>query len=154
MAKRDGTKKRLFNSADVILILALLCILCGAVFRRPVESMIADRFSSVEVRYTLTIHGVSQDQADFLKEGDRIYNSDGEDIGRIESVSAEIPAENAADRRVSLVCTVLSPGLSDSSGLYVGQREPMFIAPGKTVEAHSSDYTSFTGIVKKTETVG
>ena len=153
MAEPRGTKKHLFNSADVILVLGVLALLCGAVFRRPIESMIADRFSAVEVRYTLTIYGVAADQADFLKIGDRIYNNDGEDIGKIETITVDDSHTDGTDERVSVICTVLSSGLSDSSGLYVGEREPMFIAPGKTLEAHSSDYTTFTGIVKKTETV-
>lgn len=145
MSELQKTKKRWVNSADIILILAVAAIVCGAVFRRPVESMIADRFSAIGVRYTLSV-SVTEERNDFLKEGDRLFNPDGENIGTIEAVIADPLLGN-------VTLTVVSDGLYDSSGLYVGTEEPMFIAPGKTLEAHSSDYTSFSGIVKSAEKI-
>lgn len=158
MADKQKTVHRFLNAADVIVVLALLAILCGIFFRRPLETIISDRFNSVTVTYTLCVYDVPADQADFLRENDRIYNSDGQMIGQVETVQTELssknPSEGSGAERVNVLCRVLAEGLSDSSGVYVGEDTPMFIAPGKTVEAHSSDYTSFTGVVRKVEIVG
>lgn len=154
MPKTANTKK-LFNSADAIVVLALLAIVCGAFFRRPIEDMLAARYHSANVTYTMEIYGVASDGNDFLREGDTIYTDDGRNIGVVESVQSTLADKNdrtsSGETKVNLTCSVSSQGYADDSGLYVGTDSPLFIAPGKTVDAHSSNHASFTFVVKTAE---
>lgn len=152
---KNTKAKRLFNSADLIVLLALLAIIGGAFFRRPIEVMLTERFRSAEVAYTAEIYGVTSDETDLLKSGDILYDESGRMIGTVEEVQSTLADKNdrtsSGSTKVNLTVYVSSEGYSDDSGLYIGKSSPLFIAPGKTIQAHSSDHASFTFVVKTAE---
>lgn len=158
---KNGNKKKrklVFNSSDFIVVLALLAIVCGALFRSPLEKMLDERLSSTEILYTVEAYGVPDDLKTCLAVGGTLYGDDDIVLGVLKSVETELADKNALTESggvsVNIMCTISCDGFSNADGLYIGREKTMFIAPGKSIRAYTSDYAAFTFVVKTAESVG
>lgn len=132
-------KIKRFNSADVIIILAVVAVFCGIFFRNSFEKLVDSLFYKADITYTLEIAGMNYPE---LSKNVELYDSDGAGIGVI--VKKEISQEHT-----KTVLTVSTVGKHDNKGNYIGNST--FIAPGKQLDICLKNNKVFSALVKKVE---
>ena len=128
-----------FNSADVIIILAVVAVVCGLLFRNSFERLVDSLFYKADITYTLEISGTNYPE---LNKNVELYDSEGANIGVI--IKKEISEE-----RTKTVLTVSTVGKHDNRGNYIGNST--FIAPGKQLDICLKNNKVFSTLVKKVE---
>ena len=128
-----------FNFADFIILLALLVVICGAAFKKPVEKVIDELYSKADITYELEI---SKEYKNKFEVGSKLYDDKGIYIGSVVEV---LVGDN--DNTVNL--TIETQGKHDNKGNYIG--DSMFIAPGKEMDLHLNDKDVVKALVKKVQ---
>ncbi len=132
-------KIKRFNSADVIIILAVIAVVCGIIFRSSFEKLVDSLFYKADITYTVEITGMNVPD---LKRDVEVFDSDGNSIGVI--IKKEV-----SDDRMKTVLTISTVGKHDNRGNYIGNST--FIAPGKQLEICLKNNKVFSTLVKKVE---
>ncbi len=133
------------KSADLLIVLALLAIICTLLFRKPIEKMVSELFLGTEVTYTVQFYG-NLDPS--FKKGSEVFNAKGTCIGTIQKVA--YLGKDSDTGETPTVLTITADGLKNPTGTYVG--ESMFIAPGLNMEIRSDKQMSAYCVVKKVQT--
>lgn len=128
-----------FNGTDIIIVLAVLAVVCGIVFRTSFEKLVDSLFYKAEITYTVEIAGVNVFE---LKNGVEVYDTDGNSIG-------VVVKKTVSDDRTKSVITINTIGKHDSHGNYIGNST--FIAPGKQLDICLKSNKVFSALVKKVE---
>lgn len=133
------TKIKNFNATDVVILLAIIAIFCGIIFRSSFEKIVDSLFYKVDITYTVEITGADVSE---LKIGVQVFDSDGNNIGTV--VKKDI-----SDDHSKTVLVIETVGKHDSRGNYIGGST--FIAPGKQLDLCLENNKVFPALVKKVE---
>ncbi len=146
--------KAFINSADLIIIIAVLAIACGLFFRTPLEKIIEERFFSADITYEAVIYGKEASFLDIIEPGATIYDTKSNEIGVISKVSSEqsfiLDNQNHLTEYFDIYLIIDTKGKTDAYGSYVG--DSVFVAPGTTMKVFTSDNVTFDFTVKRVET--
>lgn len=133
-------KNKRINFCDIIILIALLAVVCGLTFRKPVENLVESLFFKSDVVYTADVYNNDNFDLSQLSEGTELYNEADEYVGTIIRIKQDFIPQ----------ITINTSGLSDRTGTYIGKN--MFIAPGLNIELHTQNSGSFICLVKKVQT--
>lgn len=131
-------KTKKFNFTDIVLILAIIAVVCGFAFRKPIEKLIETNFFKTEVTYVL-----SPDASDSFTfdVGTEIFDDNGQSLGTVSKINFTTEEVVEIDR-----ITVITQGIKNNSGVYIGDK--MFIAPGVNINIRTNDGTMCSVTVK------
>ncbi len=132
-------KIKRINSADVIILLAVIAVVCGIIFRTSFEKLVDSLFYKADITYTVEIAGMNVPE---LKKDVEVFGSDGNSIG-------VIIRKDISDDRMKTVLVISTVGKHDNQGNYIGAST--FIAPGKELEICLKNNKVFSSLVKKVE---
>lgn len=155
-------KKKRINTADIIIITAVLAIICIIIFRNPLKNTFEKSLSDTEIEYDILVKKNDVNISEFLTDGNTIYDAESDiPLGQVVSCTASVSydyelSENNEFEKVLLhdkydiLITVRSKGSYDSFGKYIlGQ---WFVSPGKNVAFYTSE-ASACGIIRSVSTV-
>lgn len=128
-----------FNSADIVVVLAVVAILCAIIFRTSFEKMVDSLFYKADITYTVEITGMNVPE---LKKDVEVFDSEGNSIG-------VIIKKVVSEDRMKTVLTIFTEGKHDNRGNYIGNST--FIAPGKQIDLCLKNNKTFSSVVKKVE---
>ncbi len=128
-----------FNFADFIILLALLVVICGVAFKKPVEKVIDELYYKADITYELEI---GKEYKNKFEVGSKLHDEKGIYIGSVVEVNAD-----DSNRTVNL--TIETQGKHDNKGNYIG--DSMFIAPGKKMDLYLDNNDVVKALVKKVQ---
>lgn len=134
--------KSRFNFTDIVLILAILVIISGFLFRKPIEKLIEDVYFKTDVTYTVQ---ADAEPALNLGPGKELFDTNGVSLGTVSKIQFFTSDTTTLSR-----ITIITQGMTDNSGTYVGDK--MFIAPGVNINFKTKDGLHLQGTVKIVKT--
>lgn len=143
-----NTLKR-FNVADVVIIIGLLAIIGGILFRNPIENLFTELFYQKNIQYTIS---VSADDAKMLSEGLVITDVNGNDLGTVKYIKPNTSAKDIYGVVIGYNVMIEAVGMTDKLGTYIGNSQ--FIAPRMSFEFYAGSSDPIDCIVKKVESDG
>ena len=145
----NNTKKR-FNVLDWIIVIVLLAAVISVVLRFMGKNEIAGDNVTAKYEITFFVNDVRYTSADAFIKGDSVYvATDDTYIGIFDRLDSNKPAayypenpDKGIDKvyypegtRVDLVGTIISEGVMNEDGFFVGGS--YFLAPGKLITAYT-----------------
>ena len=141
-----NTFKR-FNISDIVIMIGVIALVCGLMFRNPVERILKNMFYQSNIEYVV---GVSVEDANYLKEGTEIKNIFGDSLGTVKFIKPDTAAKDENGIIVGYKATIETVGITDKLGTYIG--DSMFIAPRLAIEVYTESNEPIICVVKKIET--
>ena len=143
-----NTFKR-FNLSDVVFIIGVLAIVCGILFRNPIEKLFTDLFYQKNIEYIISI---SSEDAKMLSEGTVVTDASGNKFGTVKYIKPGTSAKDINGVVVGYNVTVVAVGMTDKLGTYIGNSQ--FIAPRMSFEIYAGNSDPISCIVKKVQSDG
>lgn len=139
-------KLKKFNASDVIIVVGILAVICGILFRNPVEKLFSDLFYQKNIEYVVII---SAEDERLLDEGAEIKDARGESLGVVKLIKPDALSKDENGVFSSYSVTIETVGMTDKLGTYIGNSQ--FIAPRVAFEIYSLSGEPIKCVVRKVE---